>query len=145
MIDFIRTNTMYLFTEHYSRIICLYVANKVNTPNVLQRLYYVSLQGAFGVAENNIQAIFTAYGSNAFRYEIIVKEGLSASRCTALDIPSVVATIPKLLLFIRQTIQQVYPPRQSPCQALPIHLHSRFVYPHPTTYSNAPNRPNFRF
>jgi hypothetical protein len=92
---------MHLFTKHHSRVVCLYIAYKVNAPNVLQRLNYVSLQGAFGIAKNNIQAIFTAYGSYSFRYEVIVKKGLSASRSSALDIPSVVATIPKFLLLIR--------------------------------------------
>jgi hypothetical protein len=92
---------MHLFAKHYSRVICLYIAYKVNAPNILQRFNYVSLQGAFCVAENDIQAIFTAYGSNSFWYEVIVEKSLSASRCPTLDIPSVVATIPKFLLFIR--------------------------------------------
>jgi hypothetical protein len=92
---------MHLFTKHHSGVVCLYIAYKVNTPYILQRLNYISLQGAFGIAKNYIQSIFTAYGSNAFGYEVIVKEGLSASRCTALDIPSMVAIIPKFLLFIR--------------------------------------------
>jgi hypothetical protein len=92
---------MHFFSKHYSRIICLYITYKVNAPYILQWLNYVSLQGAFCIAKNDIQSVFTAYGSNSFWYEVIVKEGLSASRSSALDIPSVVATIPKFLLLIR--------------------------------------------